>query len=67
MDTNHKHFHAQLSAKIQLSVFRHVNFGLRTGVTKLVFVDARGMVTANITVSVCERSAVACATRDFSS
>jgi len=36
---------------------------LKTGVTNLVFVDARGMVTANITVSVCEPSSPGCATR----
>jgi Flp pilus assembly secretin CpaC len=40
---------------------------LRAGVTNLVFVDARGVVTANITVSVCEASASnACGARESS-
>jgi Flp pilus assembly secretin CpaC len=37
---------------------------LKAGVTNLVFVDARGMVTANIKISVCgEPSSGACVTR----
>jgi Flp pilus assembly secretin CpaC len=40
---------------------------LRAGVTNLVFVDAHGMVTANITVSVCEASSKsACGARQSS-
>jgi Flp pilus assembly secretin CpaC len=36
---------------------------LKAGVTNLVFVDAHGMVTANIKISVCGTPSGACATR----
>jgi len=40
---------------------------LKAGVTNLVFIDARGMVSANIQVSVCgQPSSGACATRHSS-
>jgi Flp pilus assembly secretin CpaC len=39
---------------------------LKAGVTNLVFVDARGMVTANITVSVCAVSSNTCGIRQSS-